>query len=133
MYVYVFGNASIAFDNAALTVAQTIGGSVPGIDFITVEPNENLPFADKQDVVLMDVVQGLTKVRLFAAADISKLLLPPRTTAHDFDLGFQLNYLKKLGKLGRVTLIGLPMYGQLDYNRIHSIFKKLVAQDIHGS
>jgi hypothetical protein len=48
-------------------------------------------------------------------------------------LGFQIKYLKKIGKLGKVTIVGLPMQGELDYLRIQSIFKKLVAQEMQGS
>jgi hypothetical protein len=52
---------------------------------------------------------------------------------HDFDLAFQLRYLKKLGKLGEVTIIGIPQEGEIDYLRIQSIFRKLVAHDMQGS
>ena len=65
--------------------------------------------------------------------------LPPVITAevidgaHDFDLPFQLRYLKKLGKLGTVTVIGIPQEGEVDHLLIKSIFRKLVAQDMQGS
>ena len=62
-----------------------------------------------------------------------RIVLPPRNSVHDFDLGFQLKYLKKLGKLGKVTIIGLPQTGEIDYDSIHSILRKLVAQDMQGS
>lgn len=139
MKVYVFGNENLKSDNGALEVAK---GMTPrlcgvtgsdGIEFVIVKPNEDLPFNDGEDVVIMDVVEGLTGVKLIDGDRWNKIVLPPRTTAHDFDLGFQLKYLKKLGKLGRVTLIGLPTTGKINYNRIHSIFKKLVAQDMQGS
>ena len=129
--MYVFGNEDLKCDNSALEVASTIRDD--GIEFITVKPNESLPFDNGQDVVIMDVVEGLTGVKLIKGEQSGKIVLSPRTTTHDFDLGFQLRYLKKLGKLGKITIIGLPMMGKIDYNRIHSIFKKLVAQDIHGS
>ena len=66
---------------------------------------------------------------------LNRLLIPPRGSVHDFDLGFQLKYLRKLGKLGEVRIIGLPKGSsdRVDYRRIHSIFRKLVAQDIQGS
>ena len=133
--VYVFGNENLDFDNGALRVIKEKTNMVrdDGIEFVIVKPNENLPFDDGEDVVIIDVVEGLTEVKLFKDDELKRIILPPRTTTHDFDLGFQLKYLKKLGKLGKVTLIGLPMRGKIDYNRIHSIFKKLVAQDIQGS
>lgn len=135
MKVYVFGNENLRSDNGALEVAKRMADMVrnDGIEFINVKPNENLPFDNKQDVVIMDVVEGLSEVKLIENDELEKVILPPRTTAHDFDLSFQLKYLKKLGKLGQVKIIGLPMTGKVDYNRIHSIFKKLAAQDIQGS
>ena len=131
--VYVFGNENLDFDSNALSVVNGIGEGLAGVEFVIVNPNEDLPFAGGQDVVIMDVVEGLTEVKLIENDELEKVILPPRTTTHDFDLGFQLKYLKKLGKLGKVTLIGLPMRGEINYDQIHSIFKKLVAQDIQGS
>jgi hypothetical protein len=55
------------------------------------------------------------------------------SSVHDFDLGFQLLYLKKLGKLKNFLIIGIPMKGEINYLRIQSILRKLVAQDIQGS
>lgn len=131
--VYVFGNENLDFDNSAINVAKNIGDKLPSVAFIFVKPNENLPFDDGGDVIVMDVVEGLTEVKLIKNDELDKITLSPRATTHDFDLGFQLKYLKKLGKLGRVTIIGLPMQDKIDYNRIHSILRKLVAQDIQGS
>jgi hypothetical protein len=133
MKVYVFGNQNLEFDNNAIDVAKNIGTSFPEVEFVTVKLNQDLPFDNKQDVVLMDVVEGLTDVQLLEDDELAKIVLPPRTTAHDFDLGFQLKYLKKLGKLGQIKIIGLPMLGKIDYALIHSILRKLVAQDIQGS
>jgi hypothetical protein len=59
--------------------------------------------------------------------------LSPRGSVHDFDLTFQLRYLKKLGKLGVVTVIGTPQEAEVDHLRIKSIFRKLVAHDMQGS
>ena len=36
--------------------------------------------------------------------DIDALILSPRGSVHDFDLAFQLRYLKKLDKLGKSAL-----------------------------
>lgn len=120
-------------DKRAPEIAKKLEKKCCGISFVTVKPNEDLPFANGEDVVIMDVVEGLEEVTLIQNDDLDKIILPPRSTAHDFDLGFQLKYLKKLGKLGKVTIIGLPMTDRINYKRIHSILRKLVAQDIHGS
>ena len=131
MNVYVFGNEDVACDSIALKAVKNL--AVKSITFIIVKPNEDLPFESKNNVVVMDAVAGINKVTLIPDEKLDKLILPPRGTAHDFGLGFQIKYLKKLGKLGKVTVIGLPMGKEIDYSSIQSILRKLVAQDIHGS
>ncbi len=133
MTIYVFGNHDDVCDNRALKVANKLKKVFPNFTFETVKPNQDLPFADGGDVVIMDVVAGLTQPELINDSQLQKILIPPRSTVHDFDLGFQLAYLKKLGRLGKVSIVGLPMSGKVNYTRIHSIFKKLVAQDMQGS
>ena len=133
MRVYVFGNRDVACDAVALQVMDTLQGKIFGVDFVHVVPNADVPFFDESPLVLMDVVYGLSEVRLFDESYLDRVVLPSRVSVHDFDLGFQLRYLKKLGKLGRVFIIGLPMSGTLDYDLIHSILRKLVAHDMQGS
>lgn len=40
--------------------------------------------------------------------DIDKIESSPNVSMHDFDLGFQLKLMKKLGKIDKVTIIGVP-------------------------
>jgi hypothetical protein len=90
--------------------------SLADMSFVCVKPNEDLPFVDDssmgsgQDmVVILDVVEGIDEVTVFTEKDLEKLELAPRTSAHEYDLGFQLRYLRKLGKIGKVRIVGLPM------------------------
>ncbi len=146
MKVYVFGNQDFIPDSFAFDVEKNLGSTGVGVgcgvgrknltvNFINVKPNEDLPFANEARVVLIDTVQALNKVQVFTKKDLAGIVLSPRTSAHDFDLNFQLNYLKKLGKLKKVTIIGIPMrrLTNKDYNLIQSILRKLVAQDMQGS
>lgn len=133
MIIYVFGNRDDSDDKIGFEVVKKLELKYPNINFKIINPNQDLPFDNGEDVVIMDAVAGLTQPELIRDSQVQKILTPPRSTVHDFDLGFQLAYLKKLGRLGKVTIIGLPMSGRINYTRIHSIFKKLVAQDIHGS
>jgi Ni,Fe-hydrogenase maturation factor len=133
MNVYVFGNKYVAEDKGAIEVAGELEGTIEGISFVFVSPNEDAPFVNERHVVILDTVQGLKDVALLEGDQIDKLILSPRGSVHDFDLTFQLRYLKKLGKLGDVTLIGIPQKGEVDYLLIKSIFRKLVAQDMQGS
>ena len=137
MIVYVFGNPDASIDKGAFIAVDKLKINYPNfyksVEFRVVKPNADLPFDTGENVILLDVVQGINKVELIANNQIDYLTTSPRTSVHDFDLGFQLKYLKKLGKIGRVTIIGIPAQGEPDYKRIHSILRKLVAQDMHGS
>jgi Ni,Fe-hydrogenase maturation factor len=133
MNVYVFGNEYVAEDKRAIEVARELEGTIEVISFVFINPNEDAPFVNERHVVILDTVQGLKDVALLEGDQINRLTLSPRGSVHDFDLTFQLRYLKKLGKLGDVTLIGIPQKGEVDYLLIKSIFRKLVAQDMQGS
>ena len=133
MNVYVFGNEYVEEDKRAIEVARDLEDTVEGISFVLVDPNEDVPFVDEPRVVVLDTVQGIRDVALLEGVGIDGLLLSPRGSVHDFDLAFQLRYLKKLSKLGELTVIGIPQKGKLDYLRIKSILRKLVAQDMQGS
>ncbi|MBU0649884.1 hypothetical protein KJ605_02100 [Patescibacteria group bacterium] len=133
MKVYVFGNEDVKYDRRAFEVVEQLKAAWSTINFIRVKPNEDLPFTDLEDVVIMDVILGLAQTNIIQDAQLSDMMLGHRSSVHDFDVGFQLKYLKKLGKLGRVTIIGLPTTGKINYNLIHSTLRKLVAQDMQGS
>ena len=151
MKVYVFGNPDILQDKEALIVAQKLKAHVTNrgyksmdssfskirketnINFITVKPNEDLSFANEKNVIIMDVIKGIDEIKILDFEDIGLLKLSPRTSTHDFDLGLQLKYLKKLGKLKEIKIIGLPYGKKVNYLTIQSILRKLVAQDMQGS
>jgi Ni,Fe-hydrogenase maturation factor len=133
MKVYVFGNEDFEGDNRTFDVAKRLEQTLKNIEFIKVKPNEDVPFIDEKFVVILDAIEGIDKIMEVGDDDLDKLILSPRSSAHDYDLGFQIKYLKKLGKLGKVTIVGLPMSGEIDYLRIQSILRKLVAQEMQGS
>lgn len=131
MKVYVFGNEDVFFDNLAFEAAEKLKEKIKNIQFIKVLPNQDLPFVDEKLVIILDTVYGISEVT--EITDVSKFGLSKSSSVHDFDLSFQLKYLKKIGKLGRVIIIGIPMSRKIDYLRIQSILRKLVAQDMQGS
>ena len=133
MKVYVFGNLDLGGDRVALEVAKKLEGKIKDLEFIYVNPNEDLPFAGKSRVVILDAVLGINKVCLLDENDLEKLTADRSVSVHDFDLGFQLKYLKKLGKIKKMTIVGLPMDKRVNYLRIQSILRKLVAQEMQGS
>ena len=133
MKIHVFGNEYVAEDKRAIEVAKELEGAIEGISFVFVNPNEDVSFVNERHVVILDTVQGIWEVTLIEGGVIDELISSPRGSVHDFDLAFQLRYLKKLNKLGEVIIIGIPQEGAVDYLRIQSIFRKLVAHDMQGS
>ena len=133
MNVYVFGHEYVADDKRAIEVARELEGAIEGISFVFVNPNEDVPFVDQRHAVILDTVEGIQDVALVEGDKIDGLVLSPRGSVHDFDLTFQLRYLKKLNRLGEVTIIGIPQEGEVDHLRIKSILRKLVAHDMQGS
>ncbi|QIN84745.1 hypothetical protein GBA63_20410 [Rubrobacter tropicus] len=133
MKVYVLGNPDVPEDSKAIEVAEHLKGTMGDVSFVFVEPNEDVPFAGEDRVVILDTVRGIPGVALIPDDEIHGFALSPRGTVHDFDLAFQLRYLKKIGRVGDVAVIGLPQEGEIDYLRVRSILRKLVAQDMQGS
>ena len=121
MTIYLFGNQDHAQDNIAFIAADKLKKQNPKLRFITVKPNQDLPFENEAQVIILDAVDGIDKITLITQENIDKIQLPPRFSAHDFDLGFQLKYLKKLGKIKKFTIIGLPMNGKIDYKKLEKL------------
>lgn len=136
MRVYVFGNIDIDEDKNAVLAAKflrekmssftNVSADKPEIDFKLMGIDDEVKFETDHPIIL-DVVEGITEVMLFD--DIDKVVLPPRVSAHDMDLGFQLKYLKKIGKIKKAMIIGVPMKGKIDYDRIHLILRKLAGEE----
>src|SRR5919202_7079591 len=124
MKVYVLGNDDVPEDRKAIEAAEKLDHAIDSVSFVFVKPNEDVPFVNERRVVILDTVQGIQDVTLVEGDRIDELILSPRGSVHDFDLAFQLRYLKKLNKLGEVTIIGIPQEGEVDYLRIQSILRK---------
>jgi hypothetical protein len=132
MNLLVFGNEDHEMDDLAIKVSQNIS-PISGLEITIIKPNDDLPIDVSKKVNILDSVMGIEKVTLITESDLDKFILSPRNSAHDYDLGFQLKYLTKIGKLEKINIVALPISGNVDYDLIHSILRKLVAQDIHGS
>lgn len=130
MKVYVFGNPDIEEDRMAILAGEKLKERLPEVEFKFMGIDDEISFSEGNPII-MDVVAGIEEVEIFE--NIDEVILPPRVSAHDFDLGFQLKYLRKIGKISGALIIGIPMKKDVDYERIYSILRKLVAQDIQGS
>lgn len=102
--VFVFGNPDIAMDALPLKILPELRAKFTGVEFVTLDPNEEWETPDP--FIVIDTVAGIPAVRIFRGLD--EFGASPTVSVHDFDALFQLRYLKKLGKLGEVAVIGVP-------------------------
>lgn len=122
MKIYVFGNKDHDKDKMAFVVAKKLQEKIKNIEFVEVKPNEDLSFENNEDVIIMDGVWGIKDVKLIT--NIDKFDLGPKNSVHDFDLSFQLKYLRKIGKLKNIKIIGLPLEGKVEMEKVKEIIIK---------
>jgi hypothetical protein len=105
MTIFVFGDEDVAADSLPVRILPELRKKCPRIDFLAKDPNED--FELPEEAVIVDVVAGLKKVRVFNSLD--DFQAPPHLTLHDFDLFSWLQLLKKVGKLPqKIKIIGIP-------------------------
>ena len=105
--VLVFGNILLKEDSLPLRIMPALQKKIPWWNFVVFDPNEQLEKEGK-DLVILDTVLGIGKVTVFSEKDLEHLEMEKRYSAHDFDLGFSLRFLLKLGKIRSVKIIGVP-------------------------
>lgn len=128
--IYLFGNPDHQADSMAIKIAKQLSLKLSNVNFIFVKPNEDLPFVDQENVIIMDTVMGIDQVTLITESDLDKFQLPPRFSAHDFDLGFQLKYLKKIDKIYSFNLIALPFKEEINLYEVVKMIKQISAPPI---
>jgi len=105
MRVLVFGNPIAREDSAAVRAAEKLRGKLKGVEFAYFDTAEDLE-REGEELVILDAVAGLSSPRLI---ELSELELPQRPLSlHGFDLLWSLLLLKKLGKIKKATIIGVP-------------------------
>ena len=124
--ILVFGNPDLEMDSLPLRILPELEKRYPNIDFCVLDPNEELDV--EGDVVVIDTVVGFGRVAVFEGLDTFQNA--PRVTMHDFDALANLRFLQKLGKLGKVTVIGVPpgMNGREAVKEIAGVIDNLHRQ-----
>lgn len=103
--IYIFGNPLLKEDSLPIKLAPELQKKFPEIDFVVTDPNENLK-PENSELYIIDTVRGIKKVEIIT--DLNKIQLNRIYSAHDFDLGFNLKLLQKIGKLNKVVIFGVP-------------------------
>lgn len=104
MIVYVFGNSDLEFDSLPLRILPQLRGLFPDVTFEIKDPNEDWDMPE--DLVVLDTAFGINEVMVFD--DLDKFEKVPRVSMHDFDALTNLRYLKKIGKIKKIKIIGVP-------------------------
>ena len=102
--VYVAGNPLVKEDSVPLKLKDKLAESFPSIEFRELEPTDDMP--EDRTLNIIDTVIGVDKVTIIS--DIDKIVTGKVYSLHDFDLGFNLKLMKKMGKLDEVHIIGVP-------------------------
>lgn len=107
MIIYVFGNPVVEKDSLPLKLLPYLKKAFSKIEFKQVDPNENFPPEGEKDLIILDTVLGIKKSTLLDLNDLAEKEKTP-ISLHDYDLLLHLLLLKKMKKIDRVTIIGIP-------------------------
>lgn len=119
--IYIIGNPMLEYDNIPIKLLAKLKKQFPEIDFIEIDPNENLKPIDKK-LIIIDTVEGIEKVTLIS--NIEVIMTDSIYSAHDFDLAYNLKLLSKLGELKEFLIYGIPM--NYDKNKAYEELIKLI-------
>ncbi len=104
--VLVFGNPMVECDSMPLRLIGKLRKRFPRLEFKEFDPSENLE-SEGRLLNIIDAVEGIKKVVLIT--DIDRVKISRIYSMHDFDLGYSLKLLKKLGYLDGVKIFCVPM------------------------
>jgi Ni,Fe-hydrogenase maturation factor len=128
MKVYVFGNPLLKSDSLPLKILPRLKKILPSIDFQVTDPNENFPPQKEKNLIILDTVFGIKKPTIFDLDDLSLLNNGEKTpiSPHDYDLLTHLLLLKKLKRVEKVIIIGIPPVkeNKLDFNLVSTLLLK---------
>lgn len=105
--IYYLGNDIDRNDKIPKILIDSFIKRFPDINFIHLDPTENIPIPENKELVIIDRVKGIKKVTIFN--NLNDFLVSPRNSVHDYDLYLDLQMLKKLGKAERIIIIGIPV------------------------
>lgn len=125
--MYVLGNEVEPLDKMPIKLFPHLRKMFPQITFQRLDPTEELPVNEPEEFILIDTVMGISKVEMIN--DLNHLSLSPRVTLHDYDLPLSLGLAKKLGKIKKVTIIGVPPKGNQEVvlKEIIQTIRKLIS------
>ncbi len=106
MDIYVFGNQLAPCDHLPFDLLPSLENLFPMHRFIVSDPNEDLLPPLDQPWIIIDTVVGIADVTVFTS--VETFAMSPQISPHDYDLGFHLKLLQKIGQLREIAIIGIP-------------------------
>lgn len=116
--IYVLGNPIVSLDKHAISLIPFLQNTFLEYQFTHLDPTEEIDITHEKEFRGIDVVIGIKKIVVFHTLD--DFIPSPRFSPHDYDLLSQLELLKKLGKIDRCIIIGIPTHGS----------KKIIQRDL---
>jgi len=120
--IYLVGNLLVEEDSIPLKLKSELQKAFKTVEFKEFDPTEDLP-DDLNELVMIDSIEGINKSQSFE--DVDRFMTQKNYSMHDFDLGWQLKLAKKMGKLYKVKIIGVPQKG--DLKKILEEVKSLIS------
>lgn len=109
MNIYVCGNPLVDMDSVPFRILPELKAGLPEVNFRDFDPTENFP--EDNPLYIIDTIVGVSGVRVLE--DVESFEDAPHFSAHDADLAFHLKWLKKMEKLPKLVIFGVPSEGDL--------------------
>jgi Ni,Fe-hydrogenase maturation factor len=118
--ILCLGNEFIVEDSLAKKIARELEKELDGFEFININDSFQLIEYLKEEIIILDVVEGLKEVKVIKIDDLESGSI---MNAHDFDAGF---FLKLIGDNEKVKIIGIPMVAKNEKEIIGKVKEMLV-------
>ncbi|MCK5027342.1 MAG: hypothetical protein KAS07_02910 [Candidatus Pacebacteria bacterium] len=102
--IYVFGSTILKEDSLPIEMVPELKKRCPDFDFQIKDPNEEWDIPE--ELIVIDTVMGISKIHIFESID--EFTQFPKVSIHDYDALSNLLFLKKLGRLKKIKIIGIP-------------------------
>ena len=119
MKIFYFGNPHLDEDNSAIKICERLRAELKNDEFKQIDNTFQLFDENLEGAVLIDVVQGLDKVREIKPEQLEQGRI---TSLHDFDLAFFLKLKKQ-----KARIIGIPQDYSRNIKETGKIIKKLLS------
>jgi hypothetical protein len=123
MTIYIFGNQLLKQDSSPVNLLPDLTCEFPDITFKHVDPTENW-WEGEKEVTIIDTVNGIEEVTIFNSLD-DFTMKTKRLSPHDYDVYMDLKLMMKIGKIKKVTIIGVPAK-PITMNDVAPLIKQLI-------